>query len=224
MESLSVFSAIVTAIVLEAAPFLLLGAVISAAFEVFLPEGGLSRLTPRGRLAQIAFGLISGMFLPTCECGVVPVARRLMAKGVPARTALAFMLSAPVVNPVVLASTYVAFRADLSMVVGRVGLVLLPAVVLAFVLGELPAHRLLRDAGPRRPGDLPMAHDHGPDCARGRRQGRRRQTKRHPPTKQNKKKKPDQMLPVDTTMVVDHGHVVHDPDPELVVQAEGRGV
>lgn len=167
MESLSVFSAIVTAIVLEAAPFLLLGAVISAAFEVFLPEGGLSRLTPRGRLAQIAFGLISGMFLPTCECGVVPVARRLMAKGVPARTALAFMLSAPVVNPVVLASTYVAFRADLSMVVGRVGLVLLPAVVLAFVLGELPAHRLLRDAGPRRPGDLPMAHDHGPDCACG---------------------------------------------------------
>ena len=166
MDTLAVFSAIATAIVLEAAPFLLLGAAISAAFEVFLPEGGLSRLTPRNRTAQVAFGLVSGLFLPTCECGVVPVARRLMAKGMPPRAALAFMLSAPVVNPVVLASTFVAFRSDLGMVAGRVALVLLPAAVLAWTLGGLPLESLLRGHKPRSPWSLPMAHDHvhGPDC------------------------------------------------------------
>lgn len=143
-STLALFATITTAIVLEAGPFLLLGCLLSAAFEVYAPADGLERWLPRSALGQTLAGCFAGILLPTCECGVVPLVRRLLAKGVPQRTALAFLLAAPVANPVVLASTWVAFRGDLPLTVGRVVCVLIPAVIIAMVYGRLPAHKLLR--------------------------------------------------------------------------------
>ncbi|MEZ4584219.1 MAG: permease [Caldilineaceae bacterium] len=40
-----------------------------------------------------------GPDLPVCECGVVPVARRLYEKGLPTSIGVAFLLAAPVINP-----------------------------------------------------------------------------------------------------------------------------
>jgi len=53
-----------------------------------------------------------GFVAPVCDCGVIPLARRLGAKGLPLYAATTFILAAPVVNPVVLASTAVAFQGD----------------------------------------------------------------------------------------------------------------
>jgi uncharacterized membrane protein YraQ (UPF0718 family) len=132
-ESLSVFSAIVAAIFLEAMPFLAFGALLSAAIEVFIAPDRIVRYVPKGRSAGIALGIVAGMVLPTCECGVVPVVRRLMRKGVPAHVAVAYMLAAPIVNPVVLASTWVAFRGSAALVGGRV----LVAAAVAAVVGRI---------------------------------------------------------------------------------------
>ena len=142
---LVLFATIATAIVIEAAPFLLLGCMLSALFEHFAPAEGLEGMLPRSALGQVAAGCFAGVILPTCECGVVPVVRRFLAKGVPPRTALAFMLAAPVANPVVLASTWVAFRGDLSMVLGRLACVLVPAILLGAHFGKRPARSLLRN-------------------------------------------------------------------------------
>jgi uncharacterized membrane protein YraQ (UPF0718 family) len=136
-ESLATFSAIVLAIFLEAMPFLALGSLLAAAIEVFVPPDGLIRYVPTGTGAGIAVGLVAGMLMPTCECGVVPVVRRLMRKGVPVHVAVAYMLSAPIINPVVLASTWIAFQGDSSMVTGRMMMAAAIAAILA-----MAAHRM----------------------------------------------------------------------------------
>ena len=83
-------------------------------------------------------GIGAGFVLPTCECGVVPIVRRLMHKGVPPFIAIAYMLAAPIVNPVVLASTYLAFRGSLTMVLARVALAVIVATVLGLYARSLP--------------------------------------------------------------------------------------
>jgi len=45
-----------------------------------------------------------------CECGIVPVMRRLLRKGLPLSTCIAYMLAGPIINVVVILSTYVAFH------------------------------------------------------------------------------------------------------------------
>jgi uncharacterized protein len=135
-QKLDAFSRIAIAIFLEAAPFLLLGALISAVMSVYVDQAGLARLIPRNRFFHSFIGLGGGMILPICECGSVPVAKRLMEKGVSPQLALTYMLAAPVINPLVLASTYIAFRGDLSLVLLRVLLVALPALVLGYVFGK----------------------------------------------------------------------------------------
>jgi uncharacterized protein len=191
VDSLLIFCSMATAIVLEAAPFLLLGSLVGALFEVFVPDRALERFIPRNVAAQVMVGLVAGMALPTCECGVVPIARRLLLRRVPVRMVMAYMLAAPVINPVVLLSTYVAFQSDLSMVGLRVLFVAVPAAAVAFGLGRGQAHDVLRMPKPvllRMHGigepaiHAHEAHDHGHThehgcscaaCAEGAQQGSR---------------------------------------------------
>lgn len=148
-ENLHYFISVVAAIFLEAAPFLLLGSLIAAILEVYVAEDRLARLVPKSRFGGVLFGLLGGLFLPTCECGIVPIVRRLLHKGVPASTAITYMLAAPVVNPIVMLSTYVAFRGDPWMLGGRVLLVVVPASLVGwFIAGASPA-QLLRESAPQ---------------------------------------------------------------------------
>jgi hypothetical protein len=145
METLTLIASVAAAIVLEAAPFLLVGSLLGALVHVLVPDAALRRL-PRSAGGQILAGLGAGFLLPVCECGMVPLARRLLGRGAPPRLVLAYMLAGPVLNPVALASTLAAYRGDWGMVLWRAILVLAPAAVLALVLGEAPAEALLRPA------------------------------------------------------------------------------
>ena len=167
----SLFASLVTALVLEAMPFLALGALISGLVEVFAPADLARRRLPKSPAGQLLLGLFAGMVLPTCECGSVPIVRRFLQKGVPARTAITYLLAAPVVNPVVLASTWTAFKGDWSMVLARVFLVALPAVVAGLALGRARPQELLRFSLPMSPAAAQATHGHdhghGPGCACG---------------------------------------------------------
>lgn len=112
--------------------------------------------------------MAGGMVLPVCECGVVPIARRLIDKRFPARTVITYMLAAPVINPVVLISTYVAFGGDLVMVLGRAAVVGLTAVLMGSLLGRGSPQELLNLHPPLSSpaadhGPTPCSH-HGGDC------------------------------------------------------------
>ncbi len=162
-QDFQIFISTVIAIFLEASPFLMLGSLLSAIFEIYVPADFLARVLPKGRIPGTLLGLSAGMLLPTCECGVVAVVRRLLRKGVPAHAALTYMLAAPVINPLVLASTYLAFRGDMGMVLARVALVAVCASAIGLMLSGVDPVLLLREGkllkglaggGSRGPGDV----------------------------------------------------------------------
>lgn len=103
------FTTVFLGIFIEAAPFLLLGTVASGLVEVFVSREDLAKLIPRNAILATIIGGVMGFAFPVCECGVVPLTRRLFSKGLPVSSGIAFLLAAPIINPVVLASTYAAY-------------------------------------------------------------------------------------------------------------------
>lgn len=159
-DQLATFTTIFLGIFVEAAPFLMLGTLASGLVEVFFSQGDFSRLVPRHPFAAAAVGSVMGLAFPVCECGVVPLARRLVRKGLPLPAAIAFLLAAPVMNPIVIASTLAAFGPG-PILYGRVGLTLLIAVATGavFAFQRRPERLLL-------PQSLPAIGGAGADAGR----------------------------------------------------------
>jgi uncharacterized membrane protein YraQ (UPF0718 family) len=134
-------------LLVEAMPFILLGATVSAAIEVLVPASAFARIALLPRGLQLPAAAAAGVAFPVCECGSVPVARRLAAKGLAPSAAITFMLAAPIVNPVVVASTFVAYSGRDTlwvMVLGRLALGFIVAMTVGWVMGRLGAGELLR--------------------------------------------------------------------------------
>ncbi|MDN0200460.1 permease [Streptomyces sp. S.PNR 29] len=122
-----------TAVVVQGVPFLLLGTVVSAGIGAFVPERVFQRLLPRNQALAVPVAGAAGVVLPGCECASVPVAGSLMRRGVAPAAALAFLLSAPAVNPVVLVATSIAFPGQPAMVLARLAASLTAAVVMGWL-------------------------------------------------------------------------------------------
>lgn len=127
--NLSVAATVFCAVFVQALPFLALGVLVSGLVATFGTPERLARLLPRRTGAAILVAGVGGAALPGCECGSVPVARRLFDRASGA-AALTFMLAAPAINPVVLVATAVAFRGHPEMVVARCLASLLTAIVM----------------------------------------------------------------------------------------------
>ncbi|WP_425454004.1 permease [Paenibacillus flagellatus] len=172
------FKTIFISIILEAIPFVLLGVLFSALLQVFVSERTVRRWTPRHPVLGVLFACTLGVVFPLCECGMIPIVRRLMRKGMPVYIAVAFILAGPVLNPVVYASTYMAFRSRPEMAYSRMGLAFLVAAAIGLIV-----YRFVRRS-PLRP-ELPHAaartengdghghgqhhhHHHGHDHGHGR--------------------------------------------------------
>jgi len=141
------FFVIFGSLLIQALPFVMLGALAAALVEVFVPIGTLEKLGRLPRPLQLPAAALAGLAFPICECGSVPVARRLMQRGLLPSAAVTFMLAAPVINPVVIASTFVAFRGRTSMwtvVGGRFVLGMLVAIAVGWVLGTRTTEELLK--------------------------------------------------------------------------------
>jgi uncharacterized membrane protein YraQ (UPF0718 family) len=98
-----------TSILYEAMPFIILGAVIAGILEEMLPQRLITRFLPRSRTLAIVIGALLGLIFPMCECGIIPVMRRLIRKGLPLSCCVAYLLAGPIINVVVMLSTFVAF-------------------------------------------------------------------------------------------------------------------
>ena len=156
------FLLIFSSIVIEALPFILVGALASAAIAVFLPERAFGSIARLPLALQIPSAALGGVAFPVCECGSVPVARRLIARGVNPSAGVTFMLASPVINPVVLASTWVAYGGHSrggEMVAGRASLGLLAAVAAGLAIGKRQGGEFLR---PRATAH--EEHHHGRDA------------------------------------------------------------
>lgn len=143
MESLSTAWAIFQGLLLEAIPFLLLGVTIAGLARWLVPQTAWVRRLPSHPLLAPIVGALMGFALPACECGNVPVARRLLASGAPMGTAFGFLFAAPVLNPIVLASTWAAFPDQHWLLVARPLGAFVLAVLLSLLLVQLPENDLL---------------------------------------------------------------------------------
>lgn len=117
-------------LLVEAIPFLLLGVLLSSSLLLLVDEKKLITKLPKNPLLGAIVGSCIGFLFPVCECGNVPVARRLLLKGVSPAVAIAFLLAAPTINPVVIWSTWVAFNGQPQIVVLRVVFSLIIAIVI----------------------------------------------------------------------------------------------
>lgn len=131
---LQTFKTLFLSLVLEAVPFILLGVVVSSLLQVFVSERMLQRIVPKHPLPAVAFAALLGIALPFCECGMIPIVRRLILKGVPAYVGVVFILAGPIVNPVVFAATYMAFRTRPEMAYSRMLLAFAVACAVGLVL------------------------------------------------------------------------------------------
>jgi len=138
--------AIFQGLLLEAIPFLLMGVVIAGLARWLVPQRAWIGRLPKSPVLAPITGALMGFALPACECGNVPVARRLLASGAPLGTAFGFLFAAPVLNPIVLISTWAAFPDQPWLLIARPLGAFLLAILLSLLLVQLPETQLLETA------------------------------------------------------------------------------
>jgi hypothetical protein len=166
-------SLIFAGIMLEAIPFMLLGSLVGGLIEEFISRERMAELLPKRGWITVALAAGIGLIFPVCECAIVPVIRRLARKGLPASATIAYLLGAPVVNPLVAASTALAYKFDWRVVGIRMAVGYGIAVAVALVMGRLFDNAPIFRQGlvePPRDGANASGHAHGRGeraCAHG---------------------------------------------------------
>ena len=133
MNQLNIAFTLFLSLLVEAMPFLLLGVLFSGLLLLFVDERKLIAKLPKHPLLGALIGSMVGFLFPVCECGNVPVARRLLMQGVPSPVAIGFLLAAPTINPIVIWSTWTSFRDQPEIVVLRVVFSLAIATIIGWV-------------------------------------------------------------------------------------------
>lgn len=128
------FKILFLSIILEAFPFILLGVIVAALLHIFVSEDMVKRFVPKNPVLGILFACFLGVFFPLCECGMIPVVRRLILKGMPVYIGVVYILTGPILNPVVYASTFMAFRSRPEIAYSRMGLALVVAIIIGLIL------------------------------------------------------------------------------------------
>jgi uncharacterized protein len=147
LGGLANFMVVFSSLLVGAVPLVMLGALVAATIGTFVPQSAFERLARLPEALQIPAAAVAGLAFPVCECGSVPVARRLVHRGLLPSAAVTFMLAAPILNPIVVFSTTVAYRGSdvlWPMVLGRVGLGFVAATVVGWVAGARDRATFLR--------------------------------------------------------------------------------
>ena len=132
--------AIFLSIMIEALPFVLIGSIISGFIDVYITPDRVHAFLPQNKILRILFGTFVGFVFPSCECGIVPIVNRFLEKKVPTYTAVPFLATAPIINPIVLFATYTAFgnsgRFALFRAFGSILVALVLGIFWGFVVRE----------------------------------------------------------------------------------------
>jgi uncharacterized membrane protein YraQ (UPF0718 family) len=130
---LQTWTTVFVSVLVQAAPFLVFGVVLSAVIAVFVPRSFWARALPSHPALAVPAAGLAGVVLPGCECGSVPIAGSLIRRGVTPAAALAFLLAAPAINPIVLTATVIAFPGKPEMAVARGAASLVVAVAMGWL-------------------------------------------------------------------------------------------
>lgn len=134
-------------IMLQAVPFLLIGVLVSSIIQVFISKEAIERKFPKKLGWGMFVAILGGFCLPVCDCASIPIFKSLVRKGIPISTAVTFMTVTPIINPVVILSTYYAFNGNLQIVAARVGLGIVSAVLIGLWFAIRPARSEMLSSG-----------------------------------------------------------------------------
>lgn len=148
-------------ILIESLPFVILGILLSIVIQVWVPARTITKITPQNPFIRRLVLSFSGILLPVCECGNIPLARGFLAKGFSVGDSLTFLLAAPILNPITLVTTYQAFPDDPHILIARA----LGALVIANLVGWLfslhaKPETLLRPEFAAICAQKPQRHEH----------------------------------------------------------------
>jgi uncharacterized protein len=141
--ALQTWSTIFVSITIQALPFLVLGVVVSGGIAAYVSPAFIARALPAGRWTSIPAAGLAGAAFPGCECGSVPIAGRLTARGATPAAAFAFMLAAPAINPIVLVATAVAFPGRPDIVAARFIASLVTAMAVGWLWARFGSDKLI---------------------------------------------------------------------------------
>lgn len=137
--------AIFLSIIIEALPFVLIGSLISGFIEVFITPEKVLSILPKNKVLAILFGTFIGFIFPSCECGIVPIVHRLLEKKVSNYTAIPFLVTAPIINPIVLFASYTAFGNSVLFALYRALGAILVSVIVGIILGFYVKEPILKE-------------------------------------------------------------------------------
>jgi uncharacterized membrane protein YraQ (UPF0718 family) len=157
------FKTMFISIILEAFPFILLGVFLSSILQIFVSDQTISRMIPKNPVLGILFACLIGIIFPVCECGMIPVVRRLILKGMPIYVAVVFILTGPILNPIVYFATYTAFRTRPELVYTRMGLAFVVAFIIGLFIYRFVKNNPLRQNVPDSIAEHDHYHDHAQD-------------------------------------------------------------
>lgn len=136
IENLNVFLYKFLGVVIESIPFIFLGALVSSFIQIFISTDKLFNIIPKNNILACIMASIIGVFIPVCDCGTIPLARGFMKKGLPFSAVITFILSAPIVNPIAIASTAFVFKDTKSIVILRILIGIIVSIVAGLIMGR----------------------------------------------------------------------------------------
>ncbi|HHS2838585.1 TPA: permease [Streptococcus agalactiae] len=144
-DSVLQWFAIFISIIIEALPFVLLGTILSGIIEVFITPDIVNKFLPKKKFLRVLFGTFVGFVFPSCECGIIPIINRFLEKQVPSYTAVPFLATAPIINPIVLFATYSAFGNSIRFLILRFVGATIVAIALGVMLAFLVDDNILKE-------------------------------------------------------------------------------
>ncbi|MCC9889483.1 permease, partial [Streptococcus agalactiae] len=144
-DSVLQWFAIFISIIIEALPFVLLGTILSGIIEVFITPDIVNKFLPKNKFLRVLFGTFVGFVFPSCECGIIPIINRFLEKKVPSYTAVPFLATAPIINPIVLFATYSAFGNSIRFLILRFVGASIVAIALGVMLAFLVDDNILKE-------------------------------------------------------------------------------
>ncbi|HEO3604386.1 TPA: permease [Streptococcus agalactiae] len=144
-DSVLQWFAIFISIIIEALPFVFLGTILSGIIEVFITPDIVNKFLPKNKFLRVLFGTFVGFVFPSCECGIIPIINRFLEKKVPSYTAVPFLATAPIINPIVLFATYSAFGNSIRFLILRFVGATIVAIALGVMLAFLVDDNILKE-------------------------------------------------------------------------------
>src|SRR5579872_6269940 len=128
------FITLFLSLIIESFPFVVLGVFVSVLIALFVSESFIAKIIPKNKFLSNFILSFLGIFLPVCQCGNIPVARRLLLQKLAPSQAMVFLLAAPIVNPITFITTWQAFPQNHDLAIIRLALGVLIANLVGFIL------------------------------------------------------------------------------------------